>query len=128
MRTIRIPKTPASAYNDARPASDLLRAHVENLEKAVHGSRKRSAVPGSLTEGEAARYIRELGRRLHQKELLPTVTAAPTIGQRPPASTPPSKKTRRNKQIKKKAAATARKTSKPSRRAPASRRSSRAKH
>jgi hypothetical protein len=83
MPTIRIPKTPASAYNDQRRASDLLRAHVQNLEKAVRGSRSRSVITDNMTEAEAARYIRELARQLHQKTLLPQLTQAPTIGQRP---------------------------------------------
>jgi hypothetical protein len=92
MAPIKIPKTPARAYNDQRQASDLLRAHVENLEKAVRGSRTRSAIGRSLTEAEAARYIRELSRQLHQDILLPQVSQAPTVGQRPSrgASSPKS--------------------------------------
>jgi hypothetical protein len=84
MAPIKIPKTPPSAYDDRRKASDLLRAHVANLERAVHG-KTRAAGRASLNEGEAARYIRELARQLHQKELLPQVAAAPTVGQRPKA-------------------------------------------
>ena len=82
MAVIRIPKTPKSAYNPDRKASDLLRAHVRNLEKAV-GRRSRQASGSKLTEGEAAAYIRELGRELHQRTLLPEVAAAPTIAQTP---------------------------------------------
>jgi hypothetical protein len=83
MATIKIPRTPASAYNDQRRASDLLRAHVQNLEKAVRGPRTRTVVTDSMTEAEAARYIRELARQLHHQRLLPDLPQAPTIGQRP---------------------------------------------
>ncbi len=83
MATIKIPRTPASAYNEDRRASDLLRAHVHNLEKAVRGPRTRSVITDTMTEGEAARYIRELSRHLHHKILLPDFAQAPTIGQRP---------------------------------------------
>ena len=83
MATIKIPRTPASAYNDQRRASDLLRAHVQNLEKAVRGPRTRSVITDTMTEAEAARYIRELARQLHHKTLLPDFAEAPTIGQRP---------------------------------------------
>jgi len=86
MATIKIPKTPSSAYNEQRPASDLLRAHVQNLEKAVRGARTKTVVTAAMTEAEAARYIRELARRLHHQKLLPDVTQAPTIGQRPERS------------------------------------------
>lgn len=83
MATIKIPRTPASAYNDQRRASDLLRAHVQNLEKAVRGPRTRSVITDTMTEAEAARYIRELARQLHHNKLLPKFAQAPTIGQRP---------------------------------------------
>jgi hypothetical protein len=84
MATIKIPRTPASAYNENRRASDLLRAHVQNLEKAVRGPRTRSVITDTMTEAEAARYIRELARQLHHKTLLPDFAEAPTVGQRPP--------------------------------------------
>lgn len=80
---IKIPRTPASAYNDQRRASDLLRAHVQNLERAVRGAKTRSVVTDTMTEAEAARYIRELARQWHHKTLLPNFAEAPTIGQRP---------------------------------------------
>ncbi len=83
MATIKIPRTPASAYNEQRRAGDLLRAHVQNLEKAVRGPRARSVITDTMTEAEAARYIRELTRQLHHKALLPDFLEAPTIGQRP---------------------------------------------
>jgi hypothetical protein len=92
MVTVKIPKTPRSAYNPDRNASDLLTAHIRNLEKAV-GKRtkgKAAITPKPLTEGEAAAYIRQLGRELHQATLLPLVTAAPTIDQRPPAAAKPA--------------------------------------
>ena len=95
MATIKIPRTPASAYNDQRRASDLLRAHVQNLEKAVRGARARSVITETMTEAEAARYIRELARQLHHKTLLPDFMEAPTIGQKPEKRKPKKAKARR---------------------------------
>ena len=95
MATIKIPRTPASAYNDQRRASDLLRAHVQNLEKAVRGARTRSVITDTMTEAEAARYIRELARQLHHKTLLPDFAEAPTVGQRPERRKPKKAKGRR---------------------------------
>lgn len=83
MATIKIPKTPPSAYNENRPASDLLRAHVQNLEIAVRGAQTKTVATPTMTEAEAARYIRELARQLHHQTLLPDITQAPTVGQRP---------------------------------------------
>ena len=82
MATIKIPKTPASAYNPDRKASDLLKAHVSNLENAV-GRRSKTAAAQAMTEGEAAAYIRQLSRELHYRTLLPEITEAATVGQRP---------------------------------------------
>jgi hypothetical protein len=98
MAVIKIPKTPASAYNPGRKASDLLLAHVWNLEKALGRRPKPVAARKSMTEGEAAAYIRQLGRELHHRVLLPEFGAAPTIGQHPSPSTAkpkPRKKARR---------------------------------
>jgi hypothetical protein len=85
MATIRIPKTPPSAYNPFRLASDLLKAHVSNLEKAVGKRPAASAATKMMTEGEAAAYIRQLSRELHYRTLLPEIAAAQTVGQRPTA-------------------------------------------
>jgi hypothetical protein len=86
MALIKIPKTPASAYNPGRKASDLLLFHVWNLEKALGRRPKPVASRKSMTEGEAAAYIRQLGRELHHRVLLPDVGAAPTVLQRPAVS------------------------------------------
>ena len=112
MAIIKIPKTPASAYNPERPANALVIAQVNELERAVHerGGRIKRARP--VTEGDAARYIRQLTRGLHHQTLLPEVHAAPSpivLGK--PAA---RKKTRRKKTVRKtrsrKAAISTRKT------------------
>jgi hypothetical protein len=66
MDVIKVPKTPKSAYNPRRPASDLLKAQVEHLEAASNlprdeGRRRRRP----RTEGEVAKYVEELTRTLH---------------------------------------------------------------
>ena len=66
---IKVPKTPKSAFDKNRPASDLLKAQLEHLEAAVGDYRSRSPARRkggkALTEGEAAVRIHELTRRLH---------------------------------------------------------------
>jgi hypothetical protein len=92
MPPIKIPTVPKSAYDEDRPAGDLLLAHIANLERAL--GRKPKRLKGRLKEGEAAAYIRHLSRHLHHRVLLPTmptvatpigvglVTAAPRTGER----------------------------------------------
>lgn len=72
MTVIRIPKTPAKAFNKDRPLSDLLKGQIEHLEWAIRPAAERS--PSNMksikrhmptTEGEAAVRIEELTRRLH---------------------------------------------------------------
>jgi hypothetical protein len=66
---IKVPKTPKSAFDKNRPASDLLKAQLEHLEAAVGNYRRRPPAKrkrGSpLTEGQVAILIHELTRRLH---------------------------------------------------------------
>jgi hypothetical protein len=66
---IKVPKTPRSAFNKNRPASDLLKAQLEHLEAAAgkyltESSASRRAGK-SLSEGQAAVRIHELTRALH---------------------------------------------------------------
>ncbi len=80
MTHIKVPKTPASAFNPDRPASSLLRAQILHLEHAV-------GVPESppnkrWTEGTAARYIAELtaeliGQPLPVRVIQPKKTKTP---------------------------------------------------
>ena len=58
MPPIRIPKTPAAAFDPDRPASALLKSHVKALQLAVFES---------MTEGEAAKLITSLTRQLHRR-------------------------------------------------------------
>lgn len=67
---IKVPSVPAKAYNPDRAASGLLRSHVAELEKVAGAVRGRPA-KRSMTEGEAARYIRHLTRQLHHNVLVP---------------------------------------------------------
>ena len=66
--TIKVPKTPPSAFNTNRPASDLLKAQLEHLEaaggaySAAAATRKRKR---ALSEGQVAARIHELTRGLH---------------------------------------------------------------
>lgn len=79
MAPIKIPNVPKSAYDEERPAGDLLLAHIANLERALE--RKPKRLKGRLTEGEAATYIRHLSRHLHHRVLLPRMpTVATPIG------------------------------------------------
>ena len=59
MPAIRIPKTPAAAFDPTRPASSLLTSQIKQLQLAVFET--------IHTEGEAAEYIRSLTRRLHAR-------------------------------------------------------------
>ncbi len=73
VKTIKVPRTPVSAYNPQRAVSSLIAAHVANLEAAtrrhVHGKPSRKP----RTEAQAARYIAELTEELHPH-------AAPPVG------------------------------------------------
>lgn len=58
MAVIKVPKTPASAFNPTRPVSTLLRTQIAALQIAV------ANVIDS--EGEAAEYIKELTAQLQK--------------------------------------------------------------
>lgn len=116
MAIIKIPKTPASAYNPGRPANALVIAQVNELERAVRerGGRIKRARP--VTEGDAASYIRQLTRGLHHQTLLPQIKAAASpvaLGKPAPGKKSPRKKagqTRSRKSRSAKATASRRKT------------------
>jgi hypothetical protein len=68
LKIIRIPRTPASAFDHDREISDLVRTQVRHAYEALHEWwRTAGAVqPESLqTEREAADYIRTVTRILH---------------------------------------------------------------
>jgi hypothetical protein len=102
MDVIKVPKTPKSAFNPRRPASDLLKAQVEHLEAA-------SNLPGDAarrrrrprTEGEAAKYVEELTRTLHPAggattdRMLEAPSPTGPAGRRRTKSAPPKKKAAR---------------------------------
>jgi hypothetical protein len=58
MPPIRIPKTPAAAFDPSRPASALLKSQVKQLQLVVFEA---------MTEGEAAKHIKALTRQLHAR-------------------------------------------------------------
>lgn len=99
MAVIKVPKTPKSAFNKRRPASALLRAHVEHLEAAVgiypsatgRQAKAATARKAAMSEGEAAEYIGALTRQLAAQAApgVPAeapVQAAPAVQERPKRS------------------------------------------
>ena len=77
VKIIRVPRTPASAYNPKRAASSLLTAHVANLEAATRQHAYGKAARRPRTEAQASRYIAELTQELHPQ-------AQPQVGAPPP--------------------------------------------
>lgn len=70
MKTIPVPKPPASAFNPNRPAGTLLTSQVMQLEWALRPATQRQPkdfkrVKPPKTEREAARRIAALTKRLH---------------------------------------------------------------
>ena len=76
-KAINVPKTPTSAYNPKRRVSDLLKAHVANLEavtgQGTGGTPKRKP----KNEAQASAYIAELTRLLHPGLYASAVPPAP---------------------------------------------------
>jgi hypothetical protein len=101
MKVIRVPKTPKSAFNKKRPASDLLQAQIEHLEAVVFPAANPGAPaiarpirPPVKTEGEAAAYIHSLTQQLFAKavsegRLLPSAPVLADVSKR---RQPPRKK------------------------------------
>jgi hypothetical protein len=69
MVLIHVPRPPKSAYDPDRPVSSLLKSQVEHLREAESQLplRYRSDVyvKAIKTEGEAARYIRDVTKAIH---------------------------------------------------------------
>lgn len=70
MALIRVPKPPKSAYDPDRPVSSLLKSQIDHLREAESKLplRYRSEVyiKAVRTEGEAAKYIREVTEAIHE--------------------------------------------------------------
>ena len=98
---IKVPKVPASAYNQNRPASDLLRHQVEQLgyilQPTGKGNRLAAQAKRVRTEGEAAAFIAKATRKLLPEATSPAAAAAP-----PPAVVVALKKEKKKKKKKKK--------------------------
>jgi hypothetical protein len=69
MALIHVPKPPKSAYDPDRPISSLLKSQVDHLREAESKLplKYRSEVYAKAvrTEGEAARYIRDVTEAIH---------------------------------------------------------------
>ena len=70
MALIDVPRAPMSAYDPERPMSSLLKSQVEHLREAESKLplryRSELYVKAIKTEGEAARYIREVTEAIHK--------------------------------------------------------------
>lgn len=70
MALISVPKPPKSAYNPERPATSLLKAHVEHMREAESKLplkyRSDFYAKAVRTEGEAAEYIRDVTEAIHE--------------------------------------------------------------
>ena len=70
MALITVPKPPKSAYNPDRPATSLLKAHVEHMREAESKLpikyRSDFYTKAVRTEGEAAEYIRDVTEAIHE--------------------------------------------------------------
>ena len=126
MAVIKIPKTPAKAFNKDRPVSDLLKGQIEHLEWAIRPAAERG--PSRMqavrrraprTEGEAAARIEALTRQLHPDgAVVPPPASAAAIA--PPADVVPSPGRKKAAQARTatKRRTTTRKTTKTRRRGP----------
>jgi hypothetical protein len=72
MAVIKVPRTPAKAFDKNRPASDLMKSQIQHLEWAIRPAAERSPAKvkkltrkAPKTEGEAAARIEALTRQLH---------------------------------------------------------------
>lgn len=70
MALITVPKPPKSAYNPDRPATSLLKAHVEHMREAESKLplkyRSDFYAKAVRSEGEAAEYIRDVTEAIHE--------------------------------------------------------------
>jgi hypothetical protein len=69
MTLIHVPRPPKSSYDPNRPVSALLKAQIDYLHHAARRLplryRSEIYVNAIKTEGEAARYIREMTQAIH---------------------------------------------------------------
>lgn len=69
MTLIHVPRPPKNAYDPDRPVTSLLKSQVEHLRKAESELplryRSEIYIHAIKTEGEAARYIREVTEAIH---------------------------------------------------------------
>ena len=70
MVLIRVPKPPKSAYDPDRPMSSLLNSQIEHLREAEGKLplkyRSEWYIKAISTEGEAAKYIRDVTEAIHE--------------------------------------------------------------
>jgi hypothetical protein len=111
MMLLKLPPRQRSAYNPNRPASDLLKTHVQyaqELEKALPAEKKSGVTinMASLTEGQAADYLERITRVHHPAGIpkrprrpVPTKAKAqkPAARRKPAARKPAARKTARRK-------------------------------
>jgi hypothetical protein len=94
IKRIKVPKVSAGAYNAKRPASDLLRRQVAQLEHVVARVAGYGAVPTPAkkvkTEGQAAAFIAAVTRAL-QPNVAPPAAGTP-VPEPPAPVAPPTKR------------------------------------
>ncbi|MGE4053992.1 MAG: hypothetical protein AB7F99_04260 [Vicinamibacterales bacterium] len=100
MTEIRVPRTPRSAFNKNRPASELLRNQVKQLEAVAERlpGAKDNPLPNATrvkTEGQVADFIRKVARVLNPEAAQQTAGAGapPVAGAGVPAQDAPAAST-----------------------------------
>jgi len=87
MKIIRIPRTPAAAFDKNRPASELLKAqarHARAVEENFPSARRPAVTPQAIeTEHDAAEYVGHVTRQLNPDAAAPWRLPR---GERPPKS------------------------------------------
>ena len=104
-KQISVPRTPASAYNPGRKVSDLLKAHITNLEAVTGYGTAAGSKRKPKNEAQASAYISEMTRQLHPALFASAAPPAPApAGASSPAvlSLPASARRRRRTARKKK--------------------------
>lgn len=76
-KQISVPRTPKSAYNPKRRVSDLLKAHITNLEAVTGYGTAAGAKRKPKNEAQASAYISEMTRQLHPALYASTALPAP---------------------------------------------------
>jgi hypothetical protein len=78
VKPISVPRTPKSAYNPRRRVSDLLKAHISNLEAVTGRGTGPTPKRKPKNEAQASAYIAELTRQLHPDLYASAAPPAPT--------------------------------------------------